>query len=129
MTDPISDMLNRIRTAQAVKKETVEVPFSAFMEEILGLLEKEGFVSSVEKKGKKVEKYIEVGIKYENNRPRIQGSDRVSKLSRRVYKGVKELRPIKNGYGIMVLSTPKGVMTDITARKEGVGGEALFVMW
>ncbi|HYC34455.1 MAG TPA: 30S ribosomal protein S8, partial [Candidatus Paceibacterota bacterium] len=81
------------------------------------------------KKGKKVVKTLEVELMYEEGKPRITDVERVSKFSRRVYQGAKDLKPVRNGYGIMVLTTPKGILSDKTARKEKVGGEALFKIW
>ena len=94
------------------------------------LLEKEGFLKSVSKKGKKVVKSIEADLVYETDgAPKVRGVDRVSKLSKRVYQKAKELRPVKQGTGMLVLTTPKGIMTGFQARKEKVGGEILFKIW
>lgn len=129
MTDPIADMIIRIKNAGATHKETVSFPYSKLKFEICTLLEKEGFVGSLSKKGKKVAKTIEVGLLYNNSLPRVQGVKRVSKPSRRIYKKSDEIRPVKNGFGRLVLSTPSGLLTDKEARKAHIGGEALFEIW
>lgn len=130
VTDPIADMIVRIQNASAVRKSTVLVPYSKMKLSIAELLEKEGFVKSVAKKGKKVAKSIEIGLVYgEDGEPRVSGVQRVSKFSKRVYMGSKKLYPVKSGYGLMVLTTPKGILSDKEARKENVGGEALFKIW
>jgi small subunit ribosomal protein S8 len=128
-TDPIADFLNRITTAGSAGKDTVLIPFSKMKMSIADILAKEGYIASVAKRGKKVKKYIEAELSYLDREPRIQGVTRVSKPSRRMYVGVSDLRPVKNGRGMWVISTPKGIMTDKEARKEKVGGEALFKIW
>lgn len=127
MTDRISDMLIRLKNAGAVGHETVAIPFSNYMLEILNLLEKNGFVGSVEKRAKG--RMIDVALLYKNGTPRIRGAKRVSKSSRRVYKGAKEIHAIKKGYGMIALSTPQGVLSGFDAKKANVGGEALFEIW
>ncbi len=132
MNDKIADMLIRLKNAGAVEKASVSMPYSRLNLEILNLLEKSGFISAVaarENKESKIPRYIDVSLSYVGSRPRIRGAERVSKLSRRVYKSARDMRPVKNGYGMMVISTPKGLMTDMEARKEKVGGEALFTIW
>ncbi len=129
MTDPITDMLNRIRNAQAVGKETVEIPFSNLKYEIAQILEKEGFVEKVEKRGKKSRKFIELTLKYENGLPAISGLKRVSKPGQRIYLPYGKLKPVKGGYGISIISTSKGLMTNKGARKNKLGGEVLCEIW
>lgn len=129
MHDPIADMIIRIKNASDSKKESVVFPYSKLKLAILDLLLKEGFVKSFGKKGKKVVKFIEVVLRYDEGAPRIHGVKRVSKASKRVYAKSRDIRPVKNGLGILVLSTPKGIVTDKAARKEKVGGEALFQIW
>jgi small subunit ribosomal protein S8 len=128
MTDKISDMLNRLKNAGAVGHETTVVPYSSVNLAILSMLSKYGFVGNVEKP-KKGARTIEVSLEYKNSKPRIRGAKRYSKPSRRVYKRVSDIRPVKNGYGMMVISTPQGLKTDSEARKEKVGGEAMFSIW
>jgi len=127
--DPISDMIVQIKNASAAHKESVVLPYSKLKLAILDTLMKEGFVKSFGKKGKKVVKFIEVALAYENDEPKIHEVQRISKSSRRVYQKAKDIRGVKNGFGILVLSTPKGIMSDKMARAEKVGGEALFKIW
>ena len=122
-------MIIRIKNASDSKKESVVFPHSKLKLAILDTLLKEGFIKSFGKKGKKVVKWIEVGLAYEGDAPKIHGVERVSKTSKRVYQKAQDIRPVRNGYGLMVLSTPKGILTDSAARKEKVGGEALFKIW
>lgn len=129
MTDPITDMLNRIRNAQAVAKETVTIPFSNIKYEIAKILEKENFVGKVEKKGRKIKKTIEVVLKYEDKEPAILGLKRISKPGQRIYTGFNEIKKVKQGYGIAIISTPKGLMTDRKAKKDKIGGEIIAHIW
>ncbi|MEK9167972.1 MAG: 30S ribosomal protein S8 [Patescibacteria group bacterium] len=127
--DPIADFLTNIRNASTASLASTMMPYSSVKFEIATLLAKEGYLASVTKKGKKVKKYLEVGIVYNGKTPRIGGVVRISKPSRRVYYGTKEIKPVRHGFGMLVLSTPKGIMGDKEARKEHVGGEALFKIW
>jgi len=127
--DPISDMIVQIKNASSAGKESVILPYSKLKLSILETLQKEGFVKSFSKKGKKVIKFIEVILAQENGEAKIHDVQRISKSSRRVYQKAKDIRGVKNGFGILVLSTPKGIMSDKTARAEKVGGEALFKIW
>lgn len=129
MHDPIADMLIRIKNGGNAGKDIVEMPFSMLKESIAKVLFTEGFITSYAKKGKKVQKTLEVGIAYEGKKPRVSDVARMSKPSRRYYVKSEEIRPIKNGFGLMVMSTPKGIMTGDEARKGHVGGEALFKIW
>lgn len=127
--DPIANMLIMIKNASSASHDVVSFPYSNIKHAILVCLEKEGYVKDVTKKNKKGFPIIEVGIVKNGPMARITDVTRVSKPSRRVYMGVKDIRPVKNGHGLLVLSTPKGIMTDKDARKELVGGEALFKIW
>lgn len=130
ITDPIGDLIIRLTNAGAVKKQTVSVPFSMFKLAIAEKLKEIGMVQQIEKKGKKVKKTIDVTLKYdEEGNPRISGVKRVSKPGRRIYKSVSEIIPVRYGHGHIILSTPKGIKTGLEARKEKVGGEALFEIW
>ena len=139
MVDPITDMLNRIRNAQAVLKETVEVPFSNLKYEIAKILEKNGFIEKVEKKGKKTKKIIEITLKYlpaealakegDNKIPAISGLKRISKPGQTIYLGHRQIKRVKGGYGIAIISTSKGLMTDKEARKQKIGGEVICEIW
>ncbi|MBI2021058.1 30S ribosomal protein S8 [Candidatus Giovannonibacteria bacterium] len=130
MTDPISDMLIRIKNASAVNKPAVSFGYSKLKFEIAKILESEGFIKDVEKKGKKNKKNIEAGLVYDTDgKPRFTNIKRISKLSKREYRGFREIFGVKNGIGIGVYSTPKGIKSDKEARKEKVGGEILFEIW
>jgi len=139
MTDPITDMLNRIRNAQAVLKDTVDIPFSNLKYEIAKILEKKGFVAKIGKKGKKVKRTIEITLKYDKEalakgeahqkQPVISGLRRISKPGQRIYKKAKETKPVKGGYGIAIISTPKGLMTNKEARRRKLGGEIICEIW
>ncbi len=130
MVDVIAELINNLKTASAAKKATATFPYSKMRESILITLEKEGFIKSFTKKGKKVIKTIEVELAYEEDKsPKILGVQQVSKYSRRLYYKADEIYPVRNGYGSLVITTPKGVMTDKQARKEKVGGEPLFKIW
>ncbi|MDD2935303.1 MAG: 30S ribosomal protein S8 [Candidatus Pacebacteria bacterium] len=128
--DKISNLIINIKNAGSVEKEHASVPFSNFRMEIANLLKKEGYLKDVVKKGKKPKFTIEMSIAYkEDGTPRVSDVKRVSKPSKRIYFGAKDIRPVKGGRGILVLSTPKGILTDRQARKENVGGEVLFKIW
>lgn len=130
ITDPIGDFIVRLTNAGAVKKQVVSVPFSMFKLAIAEKLKDIGYVKQIEKKGKKVKKTIDVSLKYdENGKHVIQGVKRVSKPGRRLYRGADEIIPVRYGTGHLILSTPKGIKTGLEARKEKVGGEALFEIW
>lgn len=127
--DPIADMIVRIKNAGISKKESVVFPYSKLKVAILDSLLKNGYIKSFGKKGKKIAKFIEVVLAYDEGQPRISGVERVSKTSKRVYNGVKDMRRVKSGLGSLILSTPKGIMTDKEAKVANVGGEALFKIW
>lgn len=129
VTDSIADMLNRIKNASMVGHETVELPYSNLVFAIAKTLEKEGYITNILKKGKKATKALEFNLVYINSAPKMKGFERVSKSSKRVYFGVKEIMLVRSGFGSYVLSTPKGIMTGREARKERVGGEVLFKIW
>ena len=129
MTDPISDMLTRIRNAHMRNKNKVTVPPSKLRERVLEVLHKEGYIRGfavIEKDGKSE---IEVELKYFDGLPAIKEIDRVSKPGRRVYALVQTLPSVFNGLGISILSTPKGVMSDSEARAQNVGGEVLCTVF
>jgi small subunit ribosomal protein S8 len=129
MTDPISDMLTRIRNAHMRNKNKVTVPPSKLRERVLEVLHKEGYIRGfavIEKDGKSE---IEVELKYFDGLPAIKEIDRVSKPGRRVYASVETLPSVFNGLGISILSTPKGVMSDSDARAQNVGGEVLCTVF
>ncbi len=128
-TDPISDMLTRIRNAHMRSKNKVAIPTSKLREHVLEVLQKEGYIRGfavIEKDGKSE---IEVELKYFDGAPVIKEIQRVSKPGRRVYASVATLPSVFNGLGISILSTPKGVMSDQEARAQNVGGEVLCTVF
>jgi small subunit ribosomal protein S8 len=127
--NPISDFLIRIKNAGMAEKTSVSAPFSNMKFAIANLLSKKGFVGQVSKKGRKNNKSLEVNILYSDGKPRIGDIKLMSKPSRRQYGKAKELRSYRQGYGMTVLSTPKGILAHSDARKENVGGEILFKIW
>ena len=129
--DPIGDMIIRIKNASDAQQASTLIPYSNLKMTVAQLLEKEGYITNVVKKGKKVKKFIEVGLIYNADKtPKITGVQRISKLSRRVYSGVGELATFRrNAPGMIVVTTPKGVLSDTDAQKEKVGGEVLFKIW
>ena len=129
VTDPISNFIISIKNASDARKTVVTVPYSALKESIAHILAKAGYLSTVEKKGKKVVKTLDLGIAYIGTEPRINGVERVSKPSRRMYQKSKDIRMFKSGFGNTVLSTPKGILLDTDAKKHKVGGEILFKIW
>ena len=130
MNDKISELLINIKNAGAAKLPTATVPHSKFKKEILELLKKEGYVADFSEEGEGAKKQLTVEVAYNSNgTPRINGLKRVSKLSRRTYLGYRNIKPVKFGHGIMVMSTPQGLMTEQEARKQKIGGEALFNIW
>jgi small subunit ribosomal protein S8 len=127
--DPIADMLTSIRNAQAVLKETVVFPYSEIKFGIAKILKKENFVEKIEKKGRKTRKSIEVKLKYEDKKPAISSLKRISKPGQRIYTAAGKIRKIRDGYGISIISTSKGLMTNKEARKQNLGGEILCEIW
>lgn len=128
--DQIANMLIAIKNAGLARKTSTILPHSKMKMAILELLKTEGFIKTYNEVEVESHKGIEVVIEYKSkNTPRISGVERVSKLSRRVYKGTRDITQVKYGHGISVLSTPKGILTNNQARKEMVGGEVLFTIW
>jgi len=126
MSDPLGDMLTRIRNGQRVGKSTICCPASKFRANVLGVLEREGFIrgfSWAELSSGIQELTIE--LKYADGEPVIREINRISRPGRRVYSGIKDLQRVYNGLGISILSTPRGVMSDAEAREANVGGEVL----
>lgn len=130
ITDPIANMLVTMKNGARVSKGSVVVPFSGLKLAIAQCLKEHGYVTEVSKKTQKKNiPVLEIELAYADGSARIHDVKRVSKPSRRVYMGIHDLRPVKNGHGMLVLSTPKGILSDKQARKEQVGGEALFMIW
>lgn len=128
VTDPISDLIIRIQNASRAKKESMSLPFSQMKFAIAQVLEQEGYIAAVDKKSKKEGK-LTLSLAYKNGSPVVTGVKRISKPSRRVYMSVHDVKPVKRGYGLLVLSTPAGVMSGKQAKIKHVGGEALFEIW
>ncbi len=126
--DQIANMLISIKNGGLVKKATVSVPHSKMKEAIAALLKEEGYIKTYHVEGD-IKKTLEIVLEYKGENPRVSEVKRVSKSSKRVYTGVKNISSVKYGHGLSVLSTPKGIMTDKLARKEMVGGEILFTIW
>ena len=130
MSDPIADMLTRIRNANQMKYKEVEVPASTIKEEIARILKEEGFISGYKIKKNNVQNIIVLSLKYGDNKERvITGLKRISKPGLRVYAKANELPRVLNGLGIAIVSTSKGVMTDKKAREASLGGEVLAYIW
>lgn len=126
VNDPIGDMIARIKNAAERKRSKVATPASKMRGRVLDVLQSEGYIRGytlVEESGKAAE--FEIELKYFDGEPVIAEISRVSKPGRRVYSSIKDLKPIRNGLGISILSTPKGVMSDAAARDQNVGGEVL----
>ena len=133
MSYPIGNMLIGIKNAQAVGKENVLIPFSKIKLRILEILKDGGFIENFErrkKKGIKVEhEYLFVTLKYHDKEGAITNFKLVSKPSRHMYVGVEDLKPVRSGYGMAVVSTSKGIMSSKEAKKNNLGGEMLFEVW
>jgi len=129
VTDPIADMLIQLKNASRAGKESVVLPGSNLKYEIAKVLEREGYLKAVARRGKKVKKYLYCELSYEGKAPKINDVKRISKPSRRVYVKASELKPVRQGFGLAVISTPAGLKTAKEARKEKVGGEILFTLW
>ncbi|NLJ50915.1 MAG: 30S ribosomal protein S8 [Alcaligenaceae bacterium] len=125
MSDPIADMLTRIRNAQMVEKVSVSMPSSKLKVAIATVLRDEGYIDSFEVKGEKAKPELEIALRYYAGRPVIERIERVSRPGLRVYKASNDIPQVMNGLGVSIVSTSRGVMTDRKARSEGVGGEVL----
>jgi len=130
MTDPIADLLTRIRNANRARKDWADVPWSKLKEAIARVLVEEGFLREASVNEENGRKLLRVILKYDEfRRPVVSGIRRVSRPSLRVYVGGRQIPVIRKGLGISVLSTPKGVIADRVARKENVGGEVICSVW
>ena len=127
--DPISNMLTSIRNALAVGHPTVNVPFSNLKYKIAKILEKEDLIEKAEKKGKGVKKSLEITLKYEGKVPAISGLKRISKPGQKIYLSYKKIKKVKEGLGIAIISTSKGLMTNKETRKQKLGGEVICEIW
>lgn len=131
MTDPVADLLSRIRTAYLAKHDRLDVPLSKLKLEICRILKEQGYVESFELIGEDaVKKSVRIYLRYTpDGDPLIRRIKRVSKPGRRVYKGAEEIRPVLNGLGVGIISTSQGLLTDSEARQRRVGGEVLCEVW
>lgn len=129
MTDPIGDFIIRLKNASAAGRDSLSVPYSELKSRAAEVLREEGFIKSSVKRGKKSQKFIDIELFYNEKKPRIHGVRRISKPSRRLYLGHRDILPVKQGFGLSVISTPAGVMSGRDARKLKVGGEPLFEIW
>lgn len=129
ITDPISDLIVRIKNANARKHKSVSIPYSIKKEAIVKLIESEGYISSYSVEGEKTSKELVVKLKYKKGQSAIVGIKRVSKPGLRVYVKSEEIPSIISGYGTVIISTSKGLMTGKEARKENVGGEIIAYIW
>lgn len=127
--DSIANMLTIMKNGSLAGKDLVLFPYSKMKNAIAECLKKEGFVNEVSKKVRKDQPVLEVKLVYVDKKPKITETERLSKQSRRVYFGVKDIHTVRSGSGLLVLSTPKGILSGKEARKEQVGGEALFKIW
>jgi small subunit ribosomal protein S8 len=128
-SDTIADFIAALGNAAAAGRETFVAPHSKLLHSVAEILVKQGFLKSVEKRGKKVTKTMLITLSLENGVAKFSGARRVSKLSRRVYLGSRDLRPVRRGFGMTIVTTTKGLLTDAEARKAKIGGEPLFQIW
>jgi len=128
MSDPIADMLTRIRNAQAAEKISVLMPSSKLKVAIAGVLKDEGYIDDFRVNSNAGKPVLEIGLKYYAGRPVIEKLERVSRPGLRIYRGSKDIPPVINGLGIAIVSTSRGVMTDRKARATGIGGEVLCIV-
>ena len=129
MSDPIADMLTRIRNAQMVAKTSVSMPSSKLKVAIAQVLKDEGYIDGFAVAGEAAKPALEISLKYFEGQPVIRELARVSKPGRRVYAGAKEIPRVRQGLGVSIVSTPKGVMSDANARNANVGGEVLCTVF
>ncbi|MDA8172323.1 MAG: 30S ribosomal protein S8 [Nitrospiraceae bacterium] len=129
LTDPIADMLTRLRNATRIKAEKVDIPASKMKLEIAKILKEEGFIRAYKVIKDRRQGILRVNLKYMEGEPVITGLDKVSTPGRRVYVGSDEIPKVMGGVGLAILTTPKGVLSDKTCRRENVGGELLCYIW
>jgi small subunit ribosomal protein S8 len=129
MTDPIADMLARIRNAISAGHRSVEVPGSTMKRGLANILKQEGFIEDVAARDDEGRSTLVISLRWVGNSPAIEGIQRLSRPGQRRYARVTELPKVRNGLGVVIVSTPKGLMTDRSARKNGVGGELVCSVW
>lgn len=127
-TDPIADMLTRIRNAQRALRPTVDVPHSRLKESIAGILKREGYIADAAVEGARI-KTLKLRLKYQGKRGIIEGLRRISRPGLRRYVGVDEIPRVRGGLGIAILSTSEGILTGTQARKKNLGGELICYVW
>lgn len=127
--DPISDMIIQIKNAGSAGHDKVLVPYSKLKHAVSEVLKKESFIKSVETETKKGRKMLALDLFMENRIPKIKGIQRISKPSKRIYRKSSDIRSVKSGYGTLILSTSKGIMSGREAKRAKLGGEALFSIW
>ncbi len=131
--DPIANMLIMIKNAQAVKGEYVVVPFSKVKFKIANILKEAGYLFEVEKKSKKTEKseheFLQLALRYQDNQGALSGVKIISRPSRRMYIKAKDIKQVRSGYGLAIVSTSKGIMNSREAKKMGLGGEIICEVW
>lgn len=125
MQDPVADMLTRIRNAQAMGIEKISLPYSNLKSEILKVLQEEGFIGEFDKTTNENKTDLQVNLKYYQGRPVIEKIKRISRPAMRIYRGYDQIPLVRGGLGLTIVSTPKGVMSDKSARTQKVGGELL----
>ncbi len=130
MTDPLADMFTRIRNAGKARHETVDIPFSKIKEAIAEVLKDEGYIAGYKEITSKGHRALRIYLKYlDDKSPVIEGITRVSKPSVRVYVKHEDIRPVRRGMGIAILSTSQGIMTATEAKRRGIGGELICEIW
>jgi small subunit ribosomal protein S8 len=129
MTDPIADMLTRIRNAYLARIDSLTVPYSRIKEKIVNILNSEGYIDSFNISGNKTKKIIELNLKYKKDLPAIDGIERVSKPGRRIYVSAYRIPNVLGGYGTTIISTNQGIMTGKEAKNKKVGGELICKIW
>lgn len=127
--DPLADFLTQLKNAQAVGKKTVRTPYSKQKEALAKILKRQGFIGGVTRKGRMPKMKLELTLKYKDGIPFIHGVTKISKPGQKVYVSSSEIRPVKHGYGIAVISTSQGLMTAREAKKKHIGGELLCEVW
>ena len=125
LSDPIGDMLARLKNSQMRNHKKIELPSSKFKAKIAKILKSEGYIIDYEVKSKQNKSNLYISLKYNSGSPVISSIERISKPGRRIFSSAESLPKVNNGLGIAIISTPKGVMTDIDARKQKVGGEII----
>jgi len=128
-SDPIADLFTRIRNAQAVGLEKIELPYSEIKMKIANLMVERGFLAKVEKEGSQIRKKIRVALAYREGQPVIHQIQRISKPGQRIYASVSEIKPVKRGRGLAIVSSSRGIISDRQARQDNIGGELIGQMW